>query len=73
MTMISKGVIIIEEVKNERLYQFIVPMGSPFVDAEEVALLMVEAVRELAKQAAAQAEAPKEDSALPETTDLANS
>jgi hypothetical protein len=57
--MVSKAVIMIEETKNERLYQFSVPMGAPFVEAEEMALLMVEAIRELAKNAAAQDEAAK--------------
>jgi hypothetical protein len=57
--MVSKAAIIIEETKNERLYQFVVPMGVPFAEAEEMALLMVEAIRELAKNAAAQDEAAK--------------
>ncbi len=70
--MISKAAIVIEETKNERLYQFVVPMGAPFAEAEELALMMVEAIRELAKNAAKQAETAA-DASLPEATDVANS
>lgn len=77
--MVSEAHIVLKEVRNERLYQMIVPLGVSFADAEQVALQMVEAIRELAKRAEeanklADAEVQSSsDAALPENTDVANS
>lgn len=73
--MVSEAHILLKEVKNERLYQMIIPLGVSFADAELVALQMVEAIRELAKRAeeANKPVDPSGDATLPESTDVANS
>ena len=58
--MISKLTIILEETRGEnkeRLYQFIIPMGAPLAEVEEMALLMVEGAKEVCQKSKEQNEA----------------
>lgn len=49
--MILKSAVILEEIKDERVYRYEIPIGAPFVDAHSVALQMAAAVEHMAKEA----------------------
>jgi hypothetical protein len=44
-----------EMLKAQRLYRFEVPVGAPYVEAEQVALELSEAIKQMAANAAEQA------------------
>lgn len=83
--MISKIAIVLEQTRgenNERLYQFVIPMGSPLEEVEQMAALMVEGAKEVCQKAKEQNEAMAAQAAaaqipvdvvLPMEDELANS
>lgn len=50
--MDQRGIISLEVKKEERTYQFLMPIGSPFVDAHEAALAFVGEIQHMAQKAA---------------------
>jgi len=57
----QKAVIVLEVEKNERVYTFTMPVGSPFGEAYDVAFLMLQEVLKLSKEAVDRATPPEKE------------
>lgn len=57
--------VIIEVEKEDRRYQFIMPVGAPFGEAYDAAFQALSAISEMAKNAVEQAKRAESESAQP--------
>lgn len=66
-TVNTKTVVVLEVEKNERLFSFSVPVGTPFKDAYEGALSILQGIAELSKKA--EEEASQKEESIKEVQD----
>ena len=72
--MVQKSALIFESVKgekNERTYQFIIPVGAPFGEVFDVAFEVLAAAEELAKKAMENAKQAMDDAKAKEAAEPA--
>jgi hypothetical protein len=58
--MVVRNEVVIEITKNERVYRFTIPLGSPFGEAYDTAYEVLYKISEMAKESAEKAKAPEE-------------
>ena len=70
--MVQKQAIIFEKIKDERTYQFIIPVGAPIGEVFDVIFEMLGAAEELSKQAFENAKKAMEEARAKQESTEAN-